>query len=469
MKLRRSFALLLLLIAVSSLLVLTRAQDNGTRNPKDDMDDTTEPPAIAPGDEETDAPTPVPPGDETEAPSPAGPGPETEQPTPAATSEPPTPAPATLDVALQGESELTTLLAAVEAAGLQGLLNDTNAVYTVFAPMNSAFEKLPEDTISKLLTPPWILHLQNLLAFHVAEEFYSIEDLEDVEIGMLNLESVTAVSSGSPENGTSFITLSSEFTEEALVTSDGLTASNGVAYKIDSVLLPAWVGVDALTFASETNDFSTLIELVNETGITIPTDGSFTLLAPTNQAFNALFNSLSDEELESLTNDTEALADILGGHLFSQVYPSASLTDGMTLTSVAGTTVTVMLEQRGQETNVMLNDAQVQAADILVSNGIVHSIDTVLLPTTLSPSSTAMPTGTKAPAAAPVTSAPSSDGGDGTPPAPSPPTPPSPTADLTLPPDSAPSTAPLDSGARSLLYTKMSGLLLSCAAMFILV
>jgi uncharacterized surface protein with fasciclin (FAS1) repeats len=461
MKLLRSFPLLLLLIAVASLIAVARAQDDGdqTPAPKDDTGDNTDSPTPVP--DETDAPAPVPPNDTTDAPTPADQ--ETEQPTP--------PAPETLDVVLQGESDLTTLLDAVEAAGLQGVLNDTNVEYTVFAPVNSAFEVLPEDLVNNLLSTPWIMHLQNLLAFHVTDGVLSVQDLEDDEIQMSNRETVTAQSSGNPDNGTSVITLSSDFTPaEVSVISDELTAANGVAYKINSVLLPDWTGIDALTYTSENNDFSTLFDLVNATGFTIPA-GS-TLLAPTNEAFNELFNTMSNEEFESLTNNTEEVTSLLGGHVFNQVYPSVSLTDGMTLTSLAGTTVTVMLVQQGQNTRVMFNDARVRAADILVNDGIIHSIDTVLQPTTLSPSSTAVPAVTEAPAAAPTTKAPSSGGGDGEPTAPTPPTVPSsptvpspPTAELTL----VPTTTPADSSARSFLYTRMSGLLLSCAAMFVLV
>lgn len=72
----------------------------------------------------------------------------------------------TIDTIVLNDPNLTTLAVAFKTADLVGRLC-TNCNYTVFAPNNDAFAALDQEFLSMLLTPSWVLHLQNLLAFHV--------------------------------------------------------------------------------------------------------------------------------------------------------------------------------------------------------------------------------------------------------------------------------------------------------------
>ena len=135
-------------------------------------------------------------------------------------------------------------------------------------------------------------------------------------------------------------------------------------------------------------DFSTLVSAVTaaELGETLSGDGPYTVFAPTNAAFDAL----PAGTVESLTTeDTDQLGNILTYHVVSGEVMAADLVaaiesagaDGYMIETVNGGTLTAMMEGG----NVMLRDAQgntatVSATDVDASNGVIHVIDTVLMP-----------------------------------------------------------------------------------------
>lgn len=135
-------------------------------------------------------------------------------------------------------------------------------------------------------------------------------------------------------------------------------------------------------------DFSTLVSAVTaaELNETLSGDGPYTVFAPTNAAFDAL----PAGTVESLTTeDTDQLGNILTYHVVSGEVMAADLVaaiesagaDGYMIETVNGGTLTAMMEGG----NVMLRDAQgntatVSATDVDASNGVIHVIDTVLMP-----------------------------------------------------------------------------------------
>ena len=109
---------------------------------------------------------------------------------------------------------------------------------------------------------------------------------------------------------------------------------------------------------------------------TLAGDGPFTLFAPTDAAFAAL----PEGTVESLLQDPSgALTDILLYHVASGTALSTDLSDGLVVATVNGKNVTVTINNDG----VFINDAQVTVADIIADNGVVHVIDAVLLPPTV--------------------------------------------------------------------------------------
>ena len=99
--------------------------------------------------------------------------------------------------------------------------------------------------------------------------------------------------------------------------------------------------------------------------------------APTNEAFAAL----PEETLDSLLQpeNVEALTDILTYHVVTASAPSSSLSSGDVIETFNGETVVVSIS--GEDGSVMVNDANVINPDIMGSNGIIHVIDKVLIPT----------------------------------------------------------------------------------------
>jgi len=128
--------------------------------------------------------------------------------------------------------------------------------------------------------------------------------------------------------------------------------------------------------ASDTDNLSTLVTAVQAAGLveTLSGDGPFTVFAPTNEAFAALPEGTLESLLEPENRDQ--LVAILTYHVVSGEVMSTDLSDGMMAETVEGREVTVSIADGG----VSINDANVVAADVEASNGVVHVIDTVLLP-----------------------------------------------------------------------------------------
>jgi uncharacterized surface protein with fasciclin (FAS1) repeats len=128
--------------------------------------------------------------------------------------------------------------------------------------------------------------------------------------------------------------------------------------------------------ASETDNLSTLVAAVQAAELveTLSGEGPFTVFAPTNEAFEAL----PDGTLESLLEpeNRDMLVDILTYHVVSGEVMSGDLSDGMMAETVQGSQITVNIS----DGNVSINDANVVAADVEASNGVVHVIDSVIMP-----------------------------------------------------------------------------------------
>jgi uncharacterized surface protein with fasciclin (FAS1) repeats len=125
-----------------------------------------------------------------------------------------------------GSADHTTLVTAVKAASLVDVLSNAGP-FTVFAPTNAAFEKLPPGTVEGLLKPDKKEALQDILQYHVAVAVYKPEMFQDGQvISMANGGSVTiGVKDGKVTvNGANIIAT--------------VPASNGIVHVIDAVLLP---------------------------------------------------------------------------------------------------------------------------------------------------------------------------------------------------------------------------------------
>jgi uncharacterized surface protein with fasciclin (FAS1) repeats len=143
-----------------------------------------------------------------------------------------------VDVAA-GSKAHTTLVAAVKAAGLVDVLNSAGP-FTVFAPVNEAFGKLPAGTVETLLKPESKATLTAVLTYHVvAGNLDAAKVLAAIEKGGGKAVLTTVQGgklTGSVRNGK--VILTDEKGGEATVVTTDLKASNGVIHVIDTVVLP---------------------------------------------------------------------------------------------------------------------------------------------------------------------------------------------------------------------------------------
>ena len=296
--------------------------------------------------------------------------------------------------------DLSVLVAAMTQvdAGLVELLSG-EGTFTVFAPTNQAFldllEALGDDynALADFDTQAEIDLLVNILKYHVVvgAAAFSTDLMDGMSIETALMESVMV-------NLTGGVFIQDATDTDAAVIIPDVTASNGVVHVIDKVLLPqeavdfaASLGAkNIVEIASETDDLSSLVAALvqADAGLVelLGGDGSFTVFAPTNQAFTDLLDALGNEYSSLDDFDTvaekELLANILKYHVVAAAAVfSTDLSDGQNVTMAQNGIVTVILDN-----GVFLQDeqhntnAQVITPDIEASNGVVHLIDKVLLP-----------------------------------------------------------------------------------------
>ena len=135
------------------------------------------------------------------------------------------------------------------------------------------------------------------------------------------------------------------------------------------------VSMDIVETAIATDALSTLVAAVTagELVETLQSEGPFTVFAPTNDAFAAIQDTVNTLLLPENQAD---LQSVLTYHVVAGNVMAADLSDGMIVTTVQGETLVVSII----DGVVKINDATVVIADVATSNGVVHVIDTVLVP-----------------------------------------------------------------------------------------
>jgi len=131
---------------------------------------------------------------------------------------------------------------------------------------------------------------------------------------------------------------------------------------------------DIVTIALEAGSFNTLATALKEANLveTLKGEGPFTVFAPTDEAFA----KLPKGTVESLLKDKKALTNILLYHVVSGNVTSGEVVKLKSATTLAKSDVKIKVE----DGKVFINNAQVTTADVMASNGVIHIIDTVLIP-----------------------------------------------------------------------------------------
>lgn len=304
----------------------------------------------------------------------------TSMPEPTAMPEPtnaPTKEPVSKDIVgiAVEDGRFTTLVAAVQAAGLAATLSGEGP-FTVFAPTDEAFAALPEGTLDSLLRPENKQQLTDILLYHVVPGKVMASDVAGLDGKMVDTALEGKQVGIKVDMGAVYLN------ENTKVVITDIEASNGVIHVIDSVLLPpsedaAIDKQDIVDTAVADGRFTTLVAAVQaaDLGSTLKGEGPFTVFAPTDDAFAALPPGTLDMLL--LPENKQKLTDIL---LYHVVPGKVMASDVIGLTSTAtvlGKDATIKVE----DGKVYLNDtAQIIITDIETSNGVIHVIDSVLLP-----------------------------------------------------------------------------------------
>jgi transforming growth factor-beta-induced protein len=235
----------------------------------------------------------------------------------------------------------------------------------VFAPTNDAFNALfsdlgisgIDDLSKETLTPILKYHVLGTEAKSsmITSGYYNT--LSPAQGSYISLK--VDVSSGVKLNKT------------ANVTKADVDVNNGVIHVIDKVLLPPTVVDQALN----NDSFSILVQAVVKANLVdaLNGNGPFTIFAPTNAAFEALFSTLGISGIADLT--AEQLTPILTYHVVSGNVLSTQLSEGAVPT-LNGESLSVSLSP-APEIN---GTAKIIATDVQASNGVIHVIDNVLLP-----------------------------------------------------------------------------------------
>lgn len=277
-----------------------------------------------------------------------------------------------------GDPNFSLLTDAVVKAELDGVLSG-DGPFTVFAPDNDAFQAFldaigtntidntPKEALVAVLTNHVLAG--NVRSTDLSTGYYST--LSATGFGDATTSLFVNLAGGVTINGTS------------AVTKADVEVDNGVIHVIDEVIsLPSIV-----TFALADPNFSSLVAALTADGLStnfvevLSGDGPFTVFAPTNAAFQALLDSNPD--WNSVADiPTTVLETVLLYHVTDAGnVRSGDLSDGMMVTTLAsGETFTIDLDTATPTIIAGANTAQIIATDVQGINGVIHAIDTVILP-----------------------------------------------------------------------------------------
>ena len=252
--------------------------------------------------------------------------------------------------------DFETLVTAVKAAGLVETLK-SDGPFTVFAPTDEAFGKLPKGTIKALLADPD--RLAAILKYHVVPGRVMAKDVVKLSSAKTALGQSLAVSASSGVR-----------VGEANVIKTDIKTSNGVIHVIDTVLIPA---NDIIETARSAGAFKTLLAAIEAADLTdaLRGAGPLTVFAPTDEAFG----KLPEGTVESLLKDIPKLQSILTYHVVQGKVMAADVVKLSEAKTLQGQAVRI-----DASSGVKINSARVVKADVAADNGVIHVIDEVLLP-----------------------------------------------------------------------------------------
>jgi transforming growth factor-beta-induced protein len=276
------------------------------------------------------------------------------------------PEPASILETARTTGQFQTLLAAAKAAGLEATLAGKGP-FTVLAPTDDAFAKLPKGTLEMLLEKKNKPLLEAVLLNHViAGSVLLSEVAKAAKAGFVATAGGQRLAIKSVKDVLSV--------GDAKLLAVDLQCSNGVIHVIDTVLVPELA--DVVDLAVKAGNFQTLATAIETAGLleALKGAGPFTVFAPTDEAFAALPKGTVETLL--MPENKEKLVAILKYHVVSGRQYANQVVGLKTLTTLQGGTLKVMVSEEG----ATIGGAKLLKTDLQARNGVIHVIDRVLLP-----------------------------------------------------------------------------------------
>ncbi|XP_056626422.1 transforming growth factor-beta-induced protein ig-h3 [Triplophysa dalaica] len=251
------------------------------------------------------------------------------------------------------DDELETLRDAIEAGGLTSLLENQGS-YTIFAPTNEAFKKIPPDTLTRILGDP--VALKDMLNYHILKNLHCSESI--VSGSPLETLQGTVLEVGCDGNQ---MTLNGK----AIITEKDKLGTNGVIHYISELLIPD--SAKTLLELAEGSVVTTASKLLTNAGLNDHLIGSeaVTLLAPLNDAFNG----------KSLTM-TPDMKKLMRNHILKGKLSSKSLYHGQELETLGGLKLRVFVYRN----NLCIENSCIAAHDKNGRYATMFTVDKVLTP-----------------------------------------------------------------------------------------
>jgi uncharacterized surface protein with fasciclin (FAS1) repeats len=264
-----------------------------------------------------------------------------------------------------GAGQFNTLASLLTKAGLVDTLS-TGGPFTVFAPTDAAFANVPKATLDALAENP--AQLKSVLLYHVVSGRVAAADV-------VKLTSAKTLEGRSVAIKT---VAGSVYVDKARVTTPDVAASNGVIHVIDSVLIPkaapAAPPKNIVQTAIAAGQFKTLASLLTKAGLagTLQGKGPFTVFAPT----DAAFAKVPKATLAALGKDKAKLRAVLLYHVVKGKVTAAQAMKLRSAETLNGKPFSI----RVSAGKVLVAGATVTKADVMASNGVIHVVNTVLIP-----------------------------------------------------------------------------------------
>ncbi len=262
----------------------------------------------------------------------------------------------------------STFVAAVVAADLAETLSSAWP-FTVFAPVNDAFAKLPAGTVETLLMPENIDTLRSILTYHVVPGRVMASDLTPGMVAWtVQWQELTFTHANSAWH-----------VNNATIIAADLLAGNGVIHVIDEVLQPApeaELPATVVDIAVWSDVHSTLVGAVVAADLagTLSSAWPFTVFAPVNDAFAKLPAGTIETLL--MPENIDTLRSILTYHVVSGKVMAWNLSQGLIASTVQGDELTFT----NASNKWYVNSAEIIATDLVAENGVIHVTGGVLLP-----------------------------------------------------------------------------------------